>query len=94
MAHGEVICFVFKYDGKIMIPLLMTCFVRLNPISQACAIIVDVHVFQFEEKNNMFGVRTFIEYLFMLLLLESFSYLRGYLSSHLHMRIFFLMAVP
>jgi len=58
VAHGEVICFAFEYDGKIMIPLLMIFFDQLNPISQACAIIFDVHVFQFEEKNNTFGVGT------------------------------------
>ncbi len=58
VARGEVICFAFEYDGKITIPLLMTCFDRLNPISEACAIIFDVHVFQFEEENNMFGVGT------------------------------------
>jgi hypothetical protein len=55
VAHGEVICFSFEYDGKIMIPLLITCFdwltpisqacAIITPISQACAIIVDVHVF-------------------------------------------------
>ncbi len=48
VAHGEVIFFAFEYNGKITIPLFMTCFDQLNPISQACAIIVDVHVFQFE----------------------------------------------
>jgi len=58
VAHGEIICFAFEYDGKITIPLLMTCFDRLNPISQACTIIVDVHVFQFEKENNMFGDKT------------------------------------
>ncbi len=58
VVHGEVICFAFEYDGKITVPLLMTCFDRLNPISQACTIIVDVHVFQFEKENNMFGDKT------------------------------------
>jgi hypothetical protein len=37
----EAICVAFKYDVKIMIPLLMTCFYWFNPTSQACAIVVD-----------------------------------------------------
>jgi hypothetical protein len=37
----EAICVAFEYDVKTMIPLLMTCFDSFNPISQACAIVVD-----------------------------------------------------
>jgi hypothetical protein len=38
-----------------MIPHFMACFDRLNPISQACATIIDVPNSQFKEKGNMFN---------------------------------------
>ncbi len=43
--HGEAIRFVAKYDAKVVIPLLMICFDRLNPISQTCVVAIDVLVF-------------------------------------------------
>jgi len=42
------IFFAFEYDAKVMIPQFMACFDRLNPISQACAAIIDVPNFQSE----------------------------------------------
>jgi len=58
VAHGEVICFAFEYDGKIMIPLLMIFFDQLNLISQACAIFLMSMFFNLKKKNNTFGVGT------------------------------------
>jgi hypothetical protein len=46
----ETIRFAFKYDAKIVIPLLMICFGWLNPISQTCVVTIDVLAFQFENK--------------------------------------------
>jgi hypothetical protein len=46
---GEAICLASKYDVKIVIPLLMTCFDKLNPTSKACAICANVFASQFEE---------------------------------------------
>ncbi len=48
--HMETIRFAFKYDAKIVIPLLMICFGWLNPISQTCVVTIDVLAFQFENK--------------------------------------------
>jgi hypothetical protein len=46
---GDAICLACKYDAKIVIPLLMTCFDKFNPTSQACVICAIVFAFQFEE---------------------------------------------
>jgi hypothetical protein len=60
--HCVIICLASKYDAKIMIPLLMARFDRLNPTSQACTTIINVPNFQFEKKkDNMFGVGTSME---------------------------------
>ncbi len=67
-----------------MIPQFMAWIDRLNPISQACATIIDVPNFQFKEKGNMFNVGTSMGNPLVLLLLENFIYLKGYLSLHLH----------
>ncbi len=57
---GKQFVLLFEYDVKVTIPLLMTCFDRFNPISQACATKNDVPNFKFEE-GNMFGVKASME---------------------------------
>jgi hypothetical protein len=57
---GEAICVAFEFDVKLVIPLLLTCFDRFNPISQACATKIDVPNSQFEE-GNTFGVKASME---------------------------------
>ncbi len=42
VGHGATICFAFEYDAKVVIPLLMAYFDRLNLASQAYATIIDV----------------------------------------------------
>jgi hypothetical protein len=62
VGHGVAIRLASKYDAKTMIPLLIACFDRLNPTSQACAVATNVPSFQFEEEEgNMFSVGTFME---------------------------------
>jgi hypothetical protein len=51
VGHGETICLASKYDVKIIIPLLMTCFDQLNPTSQGYGTIIDVPTFHFEQKK-------------------------------------------
>jgi hypothetical protein len=36
MGHGNIIHLVFKYDVKVVIPILMICFHWLNPIVKKC----------------------------------------------------------
>jgi len=43
-----------KYDMKVVIPFLMVCFEWLNPIVNACIIVV-VDVVRLDLKENMFG---------------------------------------
>ncbi len=89
VGHGATILLAFKFDAKVMTPLLMACFDQLNPTSLAC--VIDVPNFQFEEeKGNMFGVGTFVEDSFRALLVENFFNLGGYLSLHFHVQIFYL----
>jgi hypothetical protein len=84
VACGVAIRLVFKYDAKAMIPLLMACFDRLNPTSQACVVVTNVPNFQFEEEEgNMFGVGTSMEESSCVLVVGQFL-LGGYLSLHLH----------
>jgi hypothetical protein len=42
LGHCVIIYLASKYDAKVMIPLLMACFDRLNPTSQACTIVTNV----------------------------------------------------
>ncbi len=58
---GAPICLTSKYDAKAVIPLLMACFDRLNPTSQACVTIINVFNSQSEKEGNMFSVRTSME---------------------------------
>jgi len=75
----------FEYDVKAIFPLLLIFFNWFNPISQTCVINVDFHNSQFEkEENSMFGVRASMEKSSHALVVGNFSFLRGYLSSHLH----------
>jgi hypothetical protein len=46
---GSIFCLAFEYDAKVVIPLLMACFDRLNPTSRACATTNDVPNSQFEK---------------------------------------------
>jgi len=75
LSHCVIIHLASKYDAKVMIPLLMACFDRLNPTSQACTTITNVPNFQFEkEKGNMFGVGTSMEESSHVLVVKFFIY--------------------
>jgi hypothetical protein len=46
---GSIFCLAFEYDAKVVIPLLMGCFDRLNHVSQACVATTDVPISRFEK---------------------------------------------
>jgi len=59
VGHGDAIRLVFKYDLKVIIPLLMTCFVTLNPNVETWTYIGRRD--ELEDKGNMFEVGTSFE---------------------------------
>jgi hypothetical protein len=81
---GAVFCLAFEYDSKVMIPLLMACFDQLNPTSLACAT-TNVPNSQFEKGVICLVLEHPWKNHLVLLLLENFIYLGGYISMHLHM---------
>jgi hypothetical protein len=46
----------FEYDVKVVVPLLMMCFERLNPTTITFVIIVDFVGPKFELEENMFNM--------------------------------------
>jgi len=55
VGHGDAIRLAFEYDVKVVVPLLMVCFDKLNPIANTSIVVVfDVAGPKLEE--NMFGV--------------------------------------
>ncbi len=51
----------FKYDVKVVVPLLMVCFDQVNPIAITCVVVVDFARLELEFEENMFGVGASIE---------------------------------
>jgi len=82
---GNAIQLATKYDARIVIPLLMVCFERLDPTTMNAFVVattIDVVGEEFEE--NMFGVRTLIKESSHALVIENYLCLGGFLFFHLH----------
>jgi hypothetical protein len=57
---GDVIRLASEYDVKVVIPLLMVCFDKLNPITNTYVVVV-VDVASPKLEKNMLGVGASIE---------------------------------
>ncbi len=54
VGSGDAIWLSFKYDLKVVIPLLITCFETLNPTIETCTSFG--HGDEFKNEGNMYGV--------------------------------------
>ncbi len=73
----------FEYDVKVVVPLLMVCFDKLNLVVGTSAI-ATIYVARSELEENLFGVEALIEESFRALVVGNYLYLRGFIFLHLH----------